>query len=118
MIAQAQASPDPKTVLSKAVLRAAKTLGVSQAELGKIIGKNRTTIARGIDPHSKTGELAVMLVRCYRALSVLVGGGDADIKHWFTTSNRHIGGVPKEIAKSVQGLVMITQYLDAIRGKI
>jgi hypothetical protein len=116
MATQAQISPDPKLVLSKTVLKAARMLGVSQEELEHIVGKNRTTITRGVNPQSKTGELALMLVRCYSSISVLVGGGEAEIKHWFTTSNKYVGGTPKDMVKSVQGLVTVTQYLDAIRG--
>jgi len=118
MNALVKKSPDSKMVLTKAVLNAARTMGITQIELGHIIGKDRTSIARGLDPASKSGELALMLVRCYRALSVLVGGDAAELKHWFTTPNSHIGGVPKDVATRVDGLVAVTRYLDAIRGKV
>jgi hypothetical protein len=111
-------APEPKMVLTKAVVNAARSMGLTQSELGHIIGKDRTSIARGLDPTSKSGELALMLVRCYRALSVLVGGDPSEIKHWFTTPNSHIGGVPKDVAARVDGLVTVTRYLDAIRGKV
>jgi len=118
MVAQVQETSNSNAVLAKAVLNAARSMGIKQDELGNIIGKNRTTIARGLDPTSKSGELALMLVRCYRALSVLVGGDALEIKHWFTTPNKHVGGVPKDVAASVAGLVTVTRYLDAIRGKV
>ncbi len=118
MNALVKEAPESKMVLATAVLNAARSMGVTQDELGDIIGKNRTTIARGIDPASKSGELALMLVRCYRALSVLVGGDTTEIKHWFTTPNKHVGGVPKDVAANVAGLVTVMRYLDAIRGKV
>lgn len=119
MNVRAQEAPDAKTVLTKAVINAAHGLGIKQTELGHVIGKDRTSIARsGLDPASKSGELALMLVRCYRALSVLVGGDPQNIKHWFTTPNRHVGGVPKDLVMTVDGLVTVTHYLDAIRGKV
>lgn len=118
MSALEQNKPKPQEVLSEAVQNAAKAFGMTKDELGQVIGRDRTSIKRGIDPYSKTGELALMLVRCYRSLSALMGGGEAEITHWFTTPNRHVGGIPKEVAKSVVGLSNITQYLDAIRGKV
>jgi hypothetical protein len=57
------------SVLTEALLNAGKQLGMSQADLGAVIGKNRTAISRGgIDPGSKAGELALLFIRCYRAL--------------------------------------------------
>ena len=109
---------EKKSVLSKALLNAGRALGLSQADLGCVIGKDRTSIARGIDPDSKPGELALILIRCYRDLYVLVGAQAADIRHWMRTENRHTGGIPAEQVKTVQGLVRVLQYLDAIRGKL
>ena len=105
-------------VLAKAVLKTAKSLGLTQEELGQILGRDRTSIARGVDPASKTGELALYLIRCYRSLFVVVGGGAENIKHWFSTMNHHTNGIPKEQVKDIQGLVHVLEYLDAIRGKI
>ena len=116
---QPQTAPlaDPKTVLTKALLNAGKALGLSQAELGEIIGKDRTSITRGLDPSSKAGELALLLVRCYRSLFVLVGGRPEDMRHWMHTANRDIGSVPAEAVKSVQGLTRVLEYLDGMRGR-
>lgn len=110
--------PKEDMVLSKAVLKTAKALGLTQDELGQILGRDRTSIARGIDPDSKSGELALYLIRCYRALFAVVGGDAENIKHWFSTRNRHTNGIPREQVKRIQGLVHILEYLDAIRGKV
>ncbi len=109
---------DDRMVLSKALLNTGKELGLSQAELGKVIGKDRTSISRGIDPGSKAGELALLLIRCYRSLYVMVGGKAADMRHWMHTSNHHTGGIPAEQVQVVQGLNRVVDYLDAIRGKL
>ena len=111
-------TPDPAQTLAKAVLNAGKQLGLTQSEVGKIIGRDRSRISQGLDPHSKAGELALLLVRCYRALFVLVGREGMNMRHWFGTHNNHLGGVPKELINNVQGLVDVTEYLDAVRGKI
>ena len=110
--------PNPKFTLSKALINAGKALGLSQAELGKIIGKDRTSLSRGLDPDSKAGELALLLIRCYRSLFVLVGGKPEDIKHWMHTENSHIGDVPAAKILTAQGLVHTLEYLDALRGKV
>lgn len=111
--------PDESLVLSKSLLRAGEALGLSRSALGEVIGRDRSTLSRGrIDPHSKAGELALMLIRAYRSLYVLVGGDEDGMRHWMQTRNRHTGGVPAEQVRSVQGLVTVTEYLDAMRGKV
>ncbi len=69
-------------VLAKAFTNAGKALGVSQAELGQIIGKDRSNFRNGIDPKTKSGELALLFIRCYRSLFALVGGQAKDMQHW------------------------------------
>jgi len=34
------------------------------------------------------------------------------------TANRHVGGVPAELVRSIQGLNRVVEYLDAIRGRL
>lgn len=113
-----QHNPDRFQVLSKALGNAGKGLGLSKAALGSVIGKDRTSINRGLDPNSKSGELALLLIRCYRSLFALVGGQQADMKHWMHTENLHTGGIPAEQIKTVQGLNRVVEYLDAMRGKV
>ncbi len=110
---------DKASVLGEALINAGKNLGMSQADLSGIIGKDRSAISRGrIDADSKAGELALLFIRCYRALYVLVGGDHQQMQHWMHTENLHTGGVPVEQAKTVQGLVTVLEYLDAMRGKL
>jgi hypothetical protein len=112
-------SPEPAAVLGEAFLSAGKALGMTQADLGRVIGKDRSAVSRGrIDPASKAGELALLLIRCYRSLFVLVGGDPAQMRHWMRTPNLHTGGVPVEQVKTVAGLAGVLEYLDAIRGKL
>lgn len=117
-MAQTQQHADEKQVLSKALINAGKALGLNQEELGNIVGRDRSSLSRGIDPHSKNGELALLLIRCYRSLFVLMGGGDEDLRHWMHTYNRHTNGIPAEQVKSVMGLNLVIEYLDAMRGKV
>lgn len=111
--------PDPAAVLGKAVLRASERMGLSRAELGKVLGRDRSSISRaGVDPDSKAGELARLLIRCYRSLAVLVDDNETQMREWLTTANHHTGGVPGRQLQTVAGLVTVCEYLDAIRGKV
>jgi len=119
MQTSALAQPDPRRVLATALARAGKELGLTQQELGLVIGRDRTALTRGgLDPQSKSGELALLLIRAYRALFALTGGDRDAMRHWFQTENLHTGGVPAQQVQGVQGLVQVVEYLDAIRGRL
>lgn len=106
-------------VLAKAALKAGNALGISQAEVGRIIGRDRSTLQRyGVDPETPNGELALLLVRCYRSLYALMDGDKELMQHWTHGHNHHTGGVPAEQMRSIVGLVRVCEYLDAIRGKV
>lgn len=112
-----QETPDPRQVLAEATLNAARGLGLSQQDLQAIIGKHPSNIRRhGIDPDSKSGELALLLVRLYRSLYVLIGGDSELMRHWLHTHNRDTGAVPAEQVRQIQGLAELVAYLDALRG--
>ena len=112
---------DADAVLAKALLNTREQLGLTQQELAEIIGVHRTAISRwaegGLRVHSKTGELALLLVRVYRSLFALFGGNLADMQHFLRTDNRHLDAPPLSLMVQVQGLVRVVEYLDAIRGK-
>lgn len=120
MTAVIRSQPDPGLVLCKALLNVKEALDLKQAELGDIIGLNRSSVSRlqTLDPEGKTGELALLLVRVYRALYAMVGGDVVAMRHWLRTSNRHLGGEPLQLMTSVQGLIHVVEYLDAIRGRV
>ena len=115
--------PQSDLVLSKAILSVAKRLGLNAAKLSKIIGCSEATISRlksgrGIDPQSKQGELAILVVRLYRSLNAILGANDEQSKRWLQAYNHHLTDVPVKKIQSVEGLIEVIQYLDAMRGKI
>ncbi len=113
------ADPLPGEVLTRALIAAGRDLGLTQVDLGRIVGRERTALNRkAIEPSTKSGELALLLIRAYRALYVLVGGEPRQLKHWMHTHNHHVGGVPAELVRTVPGLVRVVEYLDAIRGRV
>jgi hypothetical protein len=107
-----------KDILAQATYGAAQQLGISKAEVARVVGRDRTTIDRsGLNPGSKPGELALIFVRIYRSLFALMGGDEENMKHFMVTPNRGTGGVPGRQIQEVGGLVKVCEYLDAIRGK-
>lgn len=123
MSALAQASPDPAAVLAKAVLNAAEQLGLKQSELAGVLGIHRTAVSRlkqnpALDPKSKQGELALLLIRIARALFALTGGDKEWIKHFMHNPNQVTGGIPAKQIESIQGLMQVLNFVDALRGKI
>ena len=114
---------EPARVLAKALLNAADQIGLKQTELAAVIGLHRTGITRlrksmMLEPASKTGELALLLIRAVRALYALSGGDPVWMQHFMRSHNQMTGGVPVEQIQSIQGLMQVVQYLDAIRGKL
>jgi hypothetical protein len=118
MQSQLQQSPTKKEVLAKALLNAGKSLGLTQDEIGEVIGRDRSSFSRGIEAQTKAGELALMLIRCYRSLYAMVGGDDETMKHWMRTHNNYFNDLPVNLVKKIPGLVSVVEYLDAIRGKV
>lgn len=115
---------DKERVLKKALIRVADKLELSRREIGAIIGISEASLSRlyddkrSIDPHSKEGELALMLLRLFRSLDTLFGGNEAQCRLWFRNQNSHLGNTPAELVQSVQGLITVIIYLDGMRGKI
>jgi hypothetical protein len=110
-------------VLGKAVLAAAERLELRGRRLADVLGMSEATVSRlrghqSLDPSSKQGELALLLLRLFRSLDALVGGNDAQARLWLRSSNDHVGGVPADRIRSVEGLVDVVQYLDAMRGRL
>ncbi|MEO7455623.1 MAG: MbcA/ParS/Xre antitoxin family protein [Gemmatimonadaceae bacterium] len=115
--------PDPGPVLAKASLAAAERLGMRNRHLAAVIGTSEASVSRlqsgrGLDPASKEGELALLFLRLYRSLDALVGGDDTKAHAWLHASNDHVAGIPAERIRTVEGLVDVVQYLDAMRGRL
>ena len=71
---------------------------------------------RPLPPGSKEGELAALLVRVYRSLDALVGNDDGKRAAWMGSYNRALGGVPRDLVQTAEGLVGTLNYLDGLRA--
>src|SRR5689334_16311435 len=119
---QPRTAPAPDAVLSKAALRAAGLLGLSSRSLARILGVSEASVsrlaagARTIDPASKEGELALLLVRVDRSLDALVGTDATQRRAWLESHNDALNGKPVDLLQRADGLVHVVAYLDAMRA--
>jgi uncharacterized protein (DUF2384 family) len=112
------------TVLSKAVVRAARLLSFSQRELAHILGVSEATASRLVagsyrlsSSRTKEWELALLLVRLFRSLDALWGHEEA-ARTWLSTDNLALSARPVDLIPSVEGLVRVVNYLDNARGRL
>lgn len=109
---------DDSKLLGKAFYNAGKWLGFTQKELANLISSSVSTLNRGgIELDSLQGQYAIRLIRIYRSLYVLLGGEKDNMQHWMHSHNTYLGSIPAQMIKSLDGLVNIVEYLDAMRGK-
>jgi len=115
-------SPEPRSLLAKAAVRAARLLGMRNAELAQVIGVSESVISK-IDRHqgalpndAKKLELAALFVRLYRSLDAIVGGDDHVAASWIRNENTALGSRPIDAIKTVSGLLDVVAYLDARRA--
>ena len=112
-------NPNENHVIAVALEKLKEQMDISNEDLGKIIGVHRNNVTRllkkeEIDPKSKNGELSLLLIRVYRYLFTLNGGNREAMKHWLTTNNHHIQGIPLEAMKTVLGLSRVVNYFSLI----
>ena len=120
----ARPATDAAAVLSRATVRAARLLGVAQADLAEVIGVSGATLSRLangrrlLEPGSKPWQLAALFVRLFRSLDAIVGSDDAAARAWLRSDNQALGGVPLSLIRDPAGLVRTVDYLDAARARI
>ena len=115
---------DQAAVLTKATLRAAAKLGLTNKLLAIVIGVSEATISRmssggyTLQRGHKPFELAVLFVRLYRSLDAVVGGDDAVAGSWLKNRNTVLDAEPLALIQTVPGLMNVIQYLDARRAVV
>ena len=115
---------DDRKIVTRAVLKAAKALGMTNQALSRAMGISASKLDRargsqGAVLNGKDYEIALLLIRIYRALYAILGGNREQMKHWIATPNRHLHGEsPLTQLQSIEGLVLVVRYLDGMRGRI
>ncbi|GGG42499.1 antitoxin Xre/MbcA/ParS toxin-binding domain-containing protein [Chelatococcus composti] len=116
--------PDPGTVLTKALLRAADRLDITARALAGIVGLSEATVSRMkrgdyvLEAGTKTFELSVLFVRLFRSLDAIVGGDETVARAWLRNPNTLLGARPLDRIGTVAGLVDVIAYLDARRALV
>ena len=119
-----KSKPEPRLVLTGAVLRASALLDITQAGLAQILGLSPSTVSRmahgtyTLDTQKKEWELGALFVRLFRSLDALIGANDTGARGWLNGRNQALAGRPIELIRSTEGLVRVVQYLDSARGRI
>ncbi len=124
-IAPARHRTEPKAaVVTKAVLRSAERLGISNRALGRIVGLSEASISRmsrgsfELAQGEKPFELALLFIRLFRSLDAIAGGDEAVARAWLRNDNLALSGTPLSLIETVPGLVNVLAYLDARRALI
>lgn len=126
MEAHAQGSPQPAPgrTLSKAVVRAAGQLELSQAAVAEMLGISAASASRLFagtyelqEGRGKEWPLAVLFVRLYRSLDA-IADHEAAARTWLRGPNHALGAAPADLLGNPEGLVRVVHYLDAHRGHI
>jgi hypothetical protein len=116
-------APDRRKVLTKAVVRAARALGLSQSRVAATLGVSDPTVSRMfaekyfLDPGRKEWELGALFVRLFRSLDSIVAS-DERARAWLDSENRALGGRPLELLGRAEGMIRVLHYLDSARGRI
>jgi hypothetical protein len=117
-------APLPAATLSKAVVRAAAALKVSQSVLADVLGISAPSASRLVagtyqleQSRRKEWEMALLFVRLFRSLDAIVGPGER-AHAWLTGENLALNARPMDLIRSAQGLVNVVEYLDLYRGRI
>jgi len=111
-------------VLSKAAVRAARLLDLTQRDVSAALGVSEATASRLfagkylLSPdRAKEWELARLLVRLFRSLDALWGHEDT-ARTWLASDNLALAARPRDLLRSVEGMVRVVAYLDAARGRL
>ena len=121
-VALQRAAVTENAVVTRAALRAAGRLGVSNKALGRIIGLSEATVSRmgsgayTLSRGDKAFELAVLFIRLFRSLDAIAGGDEAVATAWLKNEHLTLGDRPLALIQSVPGLVHVLGYLDARRA--
>ena len=118
----AESVPAASAVLTKATLRSAGLLGLSNAVLARAVGLSEASVSRmssgakAFEPGSKPAELAALVIRVYRSLDALVGNSEEHRRLWMSSFNRALNATPRDAIQTAEGLVRVVTYLDAARA--
>lgn len=111
-------------VLSKAAIRAAEFLKISDKTIAKILGLSTASISRMrrgtyvLSPATKPFELAQLFVRLFRSLDAITGSDDAASRSWLQGRNTALNARPIDLIETISGLINVLEYVDSRRAPL
>lgn len=121
---QTRQSSNENRVLTAAVSQVAACWGLTNEQLGAVLGVSPATASRlksggfELDRSSKAFELAQYLVRLFRSLDALMGSDDVASSSWLRSPNLDLDGRPIDLIRSIRGLGAVTNYVDDFRAQV
>jgi DNA-binding XRE family transcriptional regulator len=118
------ANTDRRQVLTKATLRAAEYLGLTQAALAKVVAISPASVSRMakgdhlLVPERPEWQLAAQLVRLFRGLDAIMAGDEKSLHAWMQNYNSDLHAKPIELIQTIPGLVGTVDYVDASRAPV
>jgi hypothetical protein len=122
--AHARLAVSDDVVVTRAVLRAAERLGLSNKVVARVLGLSEASVSRMgsgaylVKPGDKAFDLALLFVRLFRSLDAITGGDEQTARAWLRSDNLALGGTPIVLVESVAGLMTVVGYLDARRALV
>jgi hypothetical protein len=122
--AHARLAVSDDAVVTRAVLRAAERLDLSNKVVARVLGLSEASVSRMgsgaylVKPGDKAFDLALLFVRLFRSLDAITGGDEQTARAWLRSDNLALGGTPIVLVESVAGLMTVVGYLDARRALV
>ena len=106
---------DYPEILAKAFLHAGKMLGMTFAQLNKVLSSEVSQLSE-IEPKSSEGIRALYFIRIYKKLYELVSGDEEEMKLWMKGDNKGTGGIPMQQIQeeNIVGLKRVMDYLESL----
>lgn len=101
-------------VLAKAVLRAAKRLGLNKETLRNTIKINKASNIVELDPTSESGQRGLLLIQLFQSLDSLTNGEEAAIKIFMNNKNHLTKGIPIEQIEEGAGLINVVECVESL----
>ena len=112
-------------ILTQAVAETAQHLAIGPSELAPILGISQPSASRllrgefFIKEGTSEWQLSALFIRLYRGLFSIVGNSDELARNWLTSTNHAFGDRhPIDLIKSIPGLVLACDYVDAHRAPV
>lgn len=113
---------DDAELVTRAVVNAADNLGLTSAQLARVIGASEATVSRMrhgrtvLQSQHKHWELALLLIRLYRSLDAICAGDIEVVRAWMRHDNQDLNGIPVELISTISGLTATLAYVDSSRA--